>query len=262
MSEERAAYEVHPKNTGSKEKDGRSVRKEFGPWIKLSTEFRDRYLSDLKGSQLSVFLCLALHLNQDFRAWPSVSIIAKETGYDRRTVSRALEKLVRKKLIVIEKRRGEGQQFANNRYEVQAFAGFGKSNPWDNMLPGTDRGDINTKAIRHLPTTVKSPLKKNQSSKKNQDDESQTPSSSGITEFLLDHSPNVSSSKNLGLIDAEQRLADAGATLEDCEDAELNGFLEPYTLVPTNSEIHEPWPVQIAGGVLQWLELTEGRDGF
>ncbi len=63
MSRERSAYEVHPPHTGVKEKDGRSVRKEYGPWIKLSTKFRDRYLAELKGAQLSVFLCLALHLN-------------------------------------------------------------------------------------------------------------------------------------------------------------------------------------------------------
>lgn len=104
MSEKESAYEVHPKHTGIKERDGRSERKEFGPWIKPSTGFRDRFLAELKGSPLAVFLCLVLHLDQDYRAWPSVEIIAKETGYDRRTVSRALEKLVDKELILINRR--------------------------------------------------------------------------------------------------------------------------------------------------------------
>lgn len=165
MSEKESAYEVHPKHTGIKERDGRSERKEFGPWIKLSTGFRDRFLAELKGSPLAVFLCLALHLDQDYRAWPSVEIIAKETGYDRRTVSRALEKLVDKELIIINRRRSESQMFANNRYKVQAFAGYGRSRPGDKMSHGSDPGDITTEPTGHLTTVAQCPSKKNQQEK-------------------------------------------------------------------------------------------------
>lgn len=168
MSEERSAYEVHAQHIGVKERDGRSGPEEFGPWIKLSTKFRDRHLAELKGSPLALFLCLALHLDQDYRAWPSVEIIAKEIGHDRRTVSRVLEKLLDKEMIVIDRQRGEGQKFANNRYEVQVFAGYGRSKPGDKMSHGHDPGDVSTESIGHFPTVAQCPLKKNQSSKKNQ----------------------------------------------------------------------------------------------
>jgi len=61
--------------------------------VQLSVRFRERQLRQLKGPILGVFLCIALHINEQGRAWPSVALIAKETGYDDDTVYKCLKSL-------------------------------------------------------------------------------------------------------------------------------------------------------------------------
>jgi DNA-binding MarR family transcriptional regulator len=61
--------------------------------VQLSVRFREKQLRQLKGPILGVFLAIALHINEEGRAWPSVALIAKETGYDDDTVYRCLKGL-------------------------------------------------------------------------------------------------------------------------------------------------------------------------
>jgi len=61
--------------------------------VQLSVRFREKQLRQLKGPILGVFLAIALHINEEGRAWPSVVLIAKETGYDDDTVYRCLKGL-------------------------------------------------------------------------------------------------------------------------------------------------------------------------
>ena len=61
--------------------------------VQLSVHFRDKQLRQLRGPVLAVFLCIALHINEEGRAWPSVALIAKETGYDDDTVYKCLKSL-------------------------------------------------------------------------------------------------------------------------------------------------------------------------
>src|SRR5512135_349660 len=62
-------------------------------YVKFSVKFREAQLAQLKGATLGVFICLALHIEQDGTCFPSVNLICKETGYNRDTVFDALSKL-------------------------------------------------------------------------------------------------------------------------------------------------------------------------
>lgn len=62
-------------------------------YVKFSVKFREAQLAQLKGATLAVFICLSLHIEEDGTCFPSVSLICKETGYNRDTVFEALSKL-------------------------------------------------------------------------------------------------------------------------------------------------------------------------
>ena len=61
--------------------------------VQLSVRFRELQLRQLKGPILGVFLCIALHINEEGKSWPSVALIAKETGYNEDTVFKCLKRL-------------------------------------------------------------------------------------------------------------------------------------------------------------------------
>lgn len=73
-------------DTGGQEREKRT-------YVKFSVSFRDSQLAQLKGPTLSVFICLALHIEEDGSCFPSVSLISKETGFNRDTIFNALRKL-------------------------------------------------------------------------------------------------------------------------------------------------------------------------
>src|SRR5512139_2055607 len=56
-------------------------------YVQLETSFREKQLAQLRGTaRLAVFLCLALHINEEGLCWPSINLICKETGYGKDTV--------------------------------------------------------------------------------------------------------------------------------------------------------------------------------
>ena len=61
--------------------------------VQLSVRFREKQLRQLKGPILGVFLSIALHINERGRSWPSISLIAEETGYNKDTVFKCLKRL-------------------------------------------------------------------------------------------------------------------------------------------------------------------------
>lgn len=73
-------------DTGEQERQKRT-------YVKFSVNFREGQLAQLKGPTLSVFICLALHIEEEGSCFPSVSLIGKETGFNRDTVFIALSKL-------------------------------------------------------------------------------------------------------------------------------------------------------------------------
>ena len=61
--------------------------------VQFSVSFREKQLRQLKGPILAVFICIALHINEEGRSWPSIALIAKQTGYNKDTVLKCLKGL-------------------------------------------------------------------------------------------------------------------------------------------------------------------------
>ena len=91
-------------------------------YIKLKVAFRKRALAQLKGAKLSVFLCLALHVDRDGIAHPGIESIMRETGYGRTTVCSALDELVELGLVA----KSGKSKWDTDRYEVRGYAWFGQ----------------------------------------------------------------------------------------------------------------------------------------
>jgi hypothetical protein len=91
-------------------------------YIRIKVAFRKQALRRLKGAKLSVFLCLALHLDRDGVAVPGgIEAIMRETGYSRGAVCSALGAL--ESLGLIRKHRTHR---GPDRYSVLGYAWFGR----------------------------------------------------------------------------------------------------------------------------------------
>lgn len=91
-------------------------------YIKLKVAFRKRALGRLKGARLSVFLCLALHVDRDGIAKPGgIEAIMHETRYGRGAVCSALTELDSAGLL--EKIRSH---HGPDQYRILGYAWFGQ----------------------------------------------------------------------------------------------------------------------------------------
>jgi hypothetical protein len=70
---------------------------ERSAFIQVDVQFLP-YLHMFKGAELSVLMALALRMNEDGWCWPSLETLVKDTGYNRRTILRALDSLTQKKI--------------------------------------------------------------------------------------------------------------------------------------------------------------------
>ena len=88
-------------------------------YVKFSVTFREQQLAQLRGPQLAVFICLALHIAEDGTCFPSVSLICKETGYNKDTVFEALNKLEFKGYVARKQTiDGKLKKFQSNVYQL------------------------------------------------------------------------------------------------------------------------------------------------
>ena len=68
---------------------------------------------------LAVFICLALHIEEEGTCFPSVSLICKETGYNRDTVFDALGKLEFRGYIARKQKTDSAtRKFKSNVYQL------------------------------------------------------------------------------------------------------------------------------------------------
>jgi biotin operon repressor len=123
---DKPAFEIQSSAKVLREKQGQIVEYDSPPWIKLSVTFRDKLLRELKGSQLSVFLCLALHINKDRKSHPSIEKISSETGFSERQVTRAIQMLEKRNWIEVHRETG-----GVNHYRVAPVVSYGKEQPLD-----------------------------------------------------------------------------------------------------------------------------------
>jgi hypothetical protein len=61
-------------------------------YVQISHELK-QHLKLFTGSSWVVFTCLSLHADQDGRCWPSISLIAEETGLTDKTIHTAIKHL-------------------------------------------------------------------------------------------------------------------------------------------------------------------------
>lgn len=89
-------------------------------YVQMETAFREKQLAQLRGAgKLAVFLCLALHINEEGLCWPSIELISKETGYGKDTIFAALKSLENMGFIARKKRRGDANgRLSTNLYQI------------------------------------------------------------------------------------------------------------------------------------------------
>lgn len=99
---------------------GGGQRLEERVYVQLETAFREQQLAQLRGgAKLAVFLCLALHINEEGLCWPSISLISKETGYGKDAIYEALEGLETMGYIERKKRREKkSNKLTTNLYQI------------------------------------------------------------------------------------------------------------------------------------------------
>jgi len=74
-----------------------SGKKNKQVFLKFSPAFRNKQLKELKGAPLSVFLCYALHSDENGYTWIDTKYIQKETGFNRIDLARKV--LIEKKYL-------------------------------------------------------------------------------------------------------------------------------------------------------------------
>jgi hypothetical protein len=89
-------------------------------YLQVSVQMR-QHLHHFKGARLGVFLAIALHSNADGWAWPSMTVLKAETGYNVQTISQALRDLCvltidDQRVLLAVQDRAVGGTFASNRY--------------------------------------------------------------------------------------------------------------------------------------------------
>lgn len=160
-----------------REREGKSEAEKDSVWIKLNVAFREEFLAKLKGPRLSVFLCVALHIDEDFKARPSIEKISKETGYERKAVMRAVRWLEAEGLLSVKRDTPRPKQLGRkaNRYKLLHFAAYGeKHSPSNgprlvdhspsedpNHSPSKDQTRVPLEGLEVEPTEAE-PIKKNQ----------------------------------------------------------------------------------------------------
>lgn len=100
-----------PSDLVMESESGYEIVKSLG-WVKFSADFRKKMLRDLKGSKLSVFICVCLHINENGISFPGIDKIAEETGYDRDTVMGAIKEMEQVKgLLNVVRERGKANKY-------------------------------------------------------------------------------------------------------------------------------------------------------
>jgi hypothetical protein len=116
-----SAFQIQAPARQIKEDAGRLYEERSELFIKLGVRFRDHWLRTLKGPQLSVFLCLALYIDESNLSYPSIDTICAKTGYSNRSIIDAVASLECRGLVEVV--REEGQV---NRYILGPVVAFGK----------------------------------------------------------------------------------------------------------------------------------------
>lgn len=85
-------------------------------FLKISPAFKNKQLRELKGAPLSVFICYALHSDDEGYSYPDDKLIKKETGYSITTEIR--QKLIKAGYLYQERLRNKEGQVKDYIYRI------------------------------------------------------------------------------------------------------------------------------------------------
>lgn len=95
----------------------KTIKNKSGGWFKTDNILIDEYSQCLGSLPTLVYVALRRYKNNDSNtAWPTEEHLAKILDVSRRSIIRAIKKLVDHRLITKNKFRGKGQQWLNNQY--------------------------------------------------------------------------------------------------------------------------------------------------
>jgi hypothetical protein len=92
-------------------------------FIKLSTSLRGerrRMFKSLRGAPWTVLTAIALYMNSEGKAWPSIPEIADLTGYSIRQVQRIVKQLVKMNVLHVHPEKGTGR-YMHNVYSINPY---------------------------------------------------------------------------------------------------------------------------------------------
>jgi hypothetical protein len=122
--DEPAAVTIEPPKRTMQRRGRKMVEVEEPAYVKFSTEFKAE-LAELDAYSLKVFIYIGLSIGYETgAAWPGVRKIAKETGMDKDTVSKAVDDLEQKGFLQVERRDG-----ASNIYRPTCYFAIGEGVP-------------------------------------------------------------------------------------------------------------------------------------
>lgn len=87
-------------------------------FVKFSTEFRKKQLKQLKGAPLAVFLCYALHCDENGYTWIDDVVVKKETGYSPDATREARKKLIKFGYLYQKQLYDENNRFRDYAYRI------------------------------------------------------------------------------------------------------------------------------------------------
>lgn len=108
-------------------------------FLKYNPQMRKKDLRELKGAPLSVYICVASHMNWYGQAFPSLKTISEETNYSIRQVKRALQ-FLRERGFITPVRAGK---WSSTVYQVNHWFSIGRD------------GDISEGHMGHVCPTKK-----------------------------------------------------------------------------------------------------------
>jgi len=139
-------------------------------YAQVGVGFRD-HLHNFKGAKLGVFLAISLHANKGGWAWPSVSLLSKETGYNAGTINKALKELCaltikgERVLLKWQPKQKDSGQFHSNHYllfpsasEVAEYRTKGMRNTVNN-LPSVENTETGFSPDKVEPSLEVEPTK-------------------------------------------------------------------------------------------------------
>jgi hypothetical protein len=90
-------------------------------FVKISTAFK-KHMINLKGARLAIWLYVALSVNDNCKAYPSIETIERDTGYSNRAIIDAVKDLEASGYLSVKRREG-----TSHLYTINGFAAIGKA---------------------------------------------------------------------------------------------------------------------------------------